>query len=118
MLSEWVTQPQFPQRELSTLNTIAGHLRSLREDSEVVAAAARLEKAAAMFEELHRLLRLSSRPGQGWLRQRGPSEGPKVSEKMQKRLQDWRDRYRKRHDRERDKDRRADQSTVLHDLEK
>ena len=118
MLSELVASPEFPQRELSTLNTIAGHLRSLRDDGEVVAAAARLEKAAAMFEELRKVLRLSSRPGQGLLRQRGPSEGPKVAEKMQKRLDDWRDRLRQRHDRERDEQKRADQSTVLKYLEK
>ena len=118
MLSELVALPEFPERELSTLNTIAGHLRSLRDDVEVVAAAARLEKAAAMFEELRQVLRLSSHPGQGLLRGRAPPEGPKVAEKMQKRLDDWRDRLRKRHDRERDEQKRADQSTVLQYLEK
>ena len=118
MLSELVASPEFPQRELSTLNTIAGHLRSLRDDVEVVAAAARLEKAAAMFEELRKVLRLSRRPGQGLLRQRGPSEGPKAAEKMEKRLDDWRDRLCKRHDREQDEEKRADQSTVLKYLEK
>jgi hypothetical protein len=117
MLSELVASPEFPQRELSTLNTIAGHLRLLCDDVEVVAAAARLEKAATMFEELRQVLRLSSHAGRGLLRQRGPSEGPKVAEKMQKWLDDWRDRLRKRHDRERDEEKRADQSTVLKYLE-
>ena len=118
VLSEVVASPEFPERELSTLNTIAGHLRSLRDDKEVVAAAARLEKAAAIFEELRQVLRLSSRPGQRWLRGQGPSEEPKVAEKMQKRLDDWRDRLRKRHDRERDEQQRADQAAVLKYLEK
>ncbi len=118
MLSELVASPEFPQRELSTFNTIAGHLRSLRDDKELVAAAARLEKAAAMFEELRKILRLSSRPGQTLLRGRGPSEGPKVAQEMQKRLNDWRDRLCKRHDRERDEEKRADQLTVLNYLEK
>ena len=77
-----------------------------------------LEKAAALFEELRKVLRLSSRPGQRLLRQRGPSEGPKVAEQMQKRLDDWRDRLRQRHDREPDEQKRADQSTVLKYLEK
>ena len=118
MLSEWVASPEFPQRELSTLDTVAGHLRSLRDDEEVVAAAARLEKAEMMFEELRRILRLSSRPGQRLLRQRGPWEGPKAAETMQKRLEDWHDRLQKRHDRERDEQKRADQATVLQYLEK
>ena len=48
------TLPEFPQRELSTLKTMARHLASLREDAEVVAAAQRLEKAAALFEELRK----------------------------------------------------------------
>ena len=118
MLRELVALPGFPERELSTLNTIAGHLGSLRDDVEVVAAAARLEKAAVLFEELRKVLRLSSRPGRRLLRQRGPSEGPKVAEQMQKRLDDWRDRLRQRHDREPDEQKRADQSTVLKYLEK
>ncbi len=118
MLSELVASPEFPQRELSTLNTIARHLRLLRDDVEVVAAAARLEKAAAMFEGLRKALRLSSRPGQTLIRGRGPSEGPKVAEMMQKRLNDWRDRLNKQHDQERDEEKRADQLTVLNYLEK
>jgi hypothetical protein len=118
MLRELVALPGFPERELSTLKTIAGHLGSLRDDVEVVAAAARLEKAAAMFEELRKVLRLSSRPDQRLLRQRGPSEGPKVVEQMQKRLHDWRDRLHQRHDREPDEQKRADQATVLKYMEK
>ena len=118
MLRELVASPEFSERELSTLNTIARHLRSLRDDKEVVAAAARLEKAAALFEELRKVLRLSSRPGQRWLRGRGPSEARKVADQMQKQLHNWRDRLRKRHDRERDEQKRADQATVLKYLEK
>jgi len=118
MLSELVAASGFPERELSTLNTVARHLRPLRDDAEVVAAAARLEKAVVMFEELRSVLRLSSRPGEGLLRQRGPSEGTKASEKMRKRLEDWRDLLQKRHDRERDEPKRDDQATVLQYLKK
>ena len=118
MRNQLVVSPRFPQREPSMLKTIAGHLQTIRDDADVVAAASRLEKAAAMFEELRRVLRLSSPPGQRLLRQRGPSEGAKAAKKMQKRLYDWRDRLRKRHDREPDEQKRADQSTVLKYLDK
>lgn len=117
-LSEVVAWPAFPQRELSTLNTIAGHLRSLYDDQEVVAAAARLEKAAALFQELRTVLRLSSRPGRRWLRGIGPAEGQHVAEQLHQRLDDWRDRLRQRRDRESDEQKRSDQSTVLKYLEK
>lgn len=118
VLRELVASPDFPTRKLSTLKTAAKHLRPLRDDQEVVAAAARLEKAAAMFEELRRVLRLSSHPNQSLLRGRGADEGPKAVEKMQKRLENWRDRLRQRHQQEQDPEKRADQLTVLQYLEK
>ena len=121
-LGDWVDQlvalPEFPQRELSTLKTMARHLSSLREDPEVVAAAQRLEKAAALFEELRKVLRLSSRPQRGLLRGRSPAEPPEVAQKMKERLEPWRDRLRQRNLREHDADKRADQQTVLGYLEK
>ena len=118
MVSQLVSSPEFPQQQLSALNTIARHLAPLRDDAEVVAVAERLEKAAALFEELRKLLRLTSHPSKGLLRGRSPSEGPQVAKKMQGRLEVWRDQLQKRHDRERDNDRRADQATVLKYLQK
>ncbi len=70
MLSEVVALPAFPQRELSTLKTIAGHLRWLRDDGTWLRPRLVWRKAAALFEELRKVLRLSSRPGRRWLRQR------------------------------------------------
>lgn len=119
LLAELIAAPNFPQQELSTLQTISRHLSSLREDAEMVAAAERLEKAAALFRELRKALRLSSLPNQRLLRGRGPSqERREVVEKMEKKLEQWRDRLSKRLLRERDKDQRDDAQTVLKYLEK
>ncbi len=119
LLHELIAMPTFPHQELSTLRTISRHLTSLREDAEVVAAAERLEKAAALFGELRKVLRLSSSPNQHLLRGRGPSqEGRAVTEKMEKNLEQWRDRLGKRFLRERDQDKRDDAQTVLKYLEK
>ena len=85
---------------------------------EVVAAAQRLEKAAAMFEELREVLRFSSRPHERLLRGRSPAETPEVAQKMEARLEQWRDRLRQWNLRERDADKRADQETVLGYLQK
>lgn len=118
LLSDLLAADNFPQREFSTLQTTARHLAALREDPQVVAAAQRLEKAGALFEELRRILRLSSQPHERWLRGRGPCEGREVVETMPQRLKQWCDRLRQRHGRERDEDKRADQKTVLGYLDK
>lgn len=107
-----------PQRELSTFRTIARHLTSLHEDQAVVAAAARLEKAAVLFEKFRKVLRLTSHPSERLLRGRVPSEERKVTELMPKRLETWRNGLQKRHDREVDVEKRADQATVLKYLRK
>jgi hypothetical protein len=117
-LANVVALPAFPQHQLSTLTTIAGHLRSLHDDPEVVAAAARLEKAAALFEELRKVLRLTSRPDQRWLRGTEPNERQNVAEQLPHQLDDWRDCLRHRRDHEPDEEKRSDQSTVLKYLEK
>jgi hypothetical protein len=121
LVSELVASPDFPGKELSTLKTMARHLAVFREDGELVATAQRLEKAAAMFEELRKVLRLNSRPGERLLRGHSPSEVVKSHEnakQLHKGLETWRDRLRQRHQRERDDHRRADQATVLRYLEK
>ena len=121
-LGKWVSEllaaENFPRREFATLQTMARHLTSLREDPQVVAAAQRLEKAAALFEELRQILRLSSQPHERWLRGQVPCEDREMLETLPKRLQQWRDRLRERNGRERDEDKRADQKTVLGYLEK
>lgn len=117
LLSELVARPDFPARKLSTLKTAAGHLALLREDEQAVAAAARLEKASSLFEELRDVLRLSSRPGRRLLRSRGPTERREVAEKMEQRLERWREQLRKRWEQESDAHRRADARTVLDYLE-
>jgi hypothetical protein len=118
LLGKLVASPGFPQRELCTLKTIAGHLRPLCDDT-LVGAAARLELAAALFEELRQVLRLSSSPGQRWQRGRGSSEETlQVAQAMQRRLENWHKQLRRRHGRERDEQRRADQAIVLQYLEK
>ena len=118
LVSELLAVDNFPQREFSTLQTMARHLASLREDPQVVAAAQRLEKAGALFEELRQILRLSSQPHERLLRGRGPCEGREVVETLPQRLKQWCDRLRQRNGRERDEDQRADQKTVLGYLEK
>lgn len=119
LLAELIASPNFPEHELSTFQTIARHLTPLREDTEVVAAAERLEKAAALFRELRKVLRLSSLPNQRLLRGRGPSqEGREVAETMEKNLEQWRDRLSQRLLRERNNDKRDDARTVLKYLEK
>ncbi len=121
LVSELVASPDFPRKELSILNTMARHLAVLREDAELVAAAQRLEKAAALFEELRKVLRLSSHPGERLLRSHAPSEAvksQKIAEQLHTGLGAWRDRLRQRHQREPDEHKRADQATVLKYLEK
>jgi hypothetical protein len=118
MLSKVVTSPKFPQRELTTLKTIARHLRSLRDNQEVVAAAAHLEMLSGVFEELRDVLRLSSCPGQRWNRGRCPSETAQIANRMVKRLHVWRDRLQRRHDRERDEQKQAAFAIVLNYLKK
>jgi hypothetical protein len=118
MVSKLLCCSEIPQREIATLNTIASHLLPLREDPEVLAAAPRLEKASALFEELRELLRLTT-PGTGrLLRGRALSENPEFTKKFQGRLEAWHDRLQKRHDRETDNHKRADQATVLKYLQK
>ncbi|MDC0935080.1 hypothetical protein OAS39_02255 [Pirellulales bacterium] len=118
LLSQLVASENFPQRELTTLKTIACHLGSLREDDEVLAAAERLEKASALFEELRDVLRLSSASDPHVLRGRAIRNDRGFAERLKKRLDRWREQLRKRQDRERDPDQHADQEIVLGYLEK
>src|SRR5205807_318386 len=93
----------------------------LREDAEAVAAAGRLEKAAALFDELRVVLRLGSQPREPVLRGRAPSEageGREAAQQIHEGLEAWRDRLQKRQAGECDEHQRADQATVLRYLQK
>lgn len=120
LVSRLVATPNFPSKQWPTLKTMARHLAILREDQELQDSAERLEKAAALFEELRQVLRLSSQPGDRLLRGHPAqdADNQKTVEQLQKALETWWDRLRQRRQRERDKDRRADQEIVLRYLEK
>lgn len=121
MLSEIVDSPTFPRKDLSTLHTMARHLAPLREDTEVVGVAARLEKAANLFERLRKVLRLDHRPHEPILRGHGLTTGSEDKGdvvQVRRGLKKWRDQLEKRHEQESDKDKRADQQTVLNYLKK
>ncbi len=107
----------FLQKELSTLGTIARHLAPLRKDAEVLAAAERLEKAEALFEELRRVLRLTS-DLHPLLHRRVPADAPTIAKEMEKSFHAWKKRLGRRLASERDADKVADLQTVLGYLEK
>jgi len=106
----------FPSQNFSTLVTMWRHLSALEDDAAIVAAAERLEQAAALFDELREVLRLNSSP-EHLLRGRGPSETQEEIEGIPQRLEQWQTRLQRRVSRENDTDRRRDQQTVLDYLE-
>jgi hypothetical protein len=108
----------FPQKEFSTLATITRHLAPLREDAEVVAAAARLEKAEALFEELRGLLRLSSAPLGPVLHRRVPADAPAIAAEREKSFRMWKDQLHQRLASEGDTDKADDLKAVLGYVEK
>jgi hypothetical protein len=112
------TAANFPQVELSTLGTITRHLAPLREDAEVVAAAERLEKAEALFEELRGLLRLTSDPHDPVLHRRVPADAVAIAVEREKSFHAWMEQLRQRLVAECDADKVVDLRTVLGYLEK
>jgi hypothetical protein len=92
------------------------HLSALEEDTEAVAAAERLEQAAALFEELREVLRLNSSP-EHLLRGRGPTETRAEIEAVPERLKQWQEVLQARIACETDAERRRDQKVVLDYLE-
>ena len=120
-LSEWldgvIASEDFPRRGFSTLETIARHLAPLREDPELTAAAQRLEKASALFEELRGVLRLTHTPRERTLRTRKPVESGEQVQQIAEDLTQWREALQNRFSRERDPDKREDEALVLKYLE-
>jgi hypothetical protein len=121
-LYDWLVKvagaAEFPRKELSTLGTITRHLAPLRDDAEVVAAAERLEKAEALFEELRGLLRLTSDPNGPVLHRRIPADAAAIAEEMDRSFHAWKDELHQRLASERDADKSADLQAVLAYLEK
>ncbi len=107
-----------PNQALSTLQTIRHHLTTVMEDKELTAAAARLEKAAALFNELRVELRLESDGAHPLLRQRPVADGPVMARQREAQLQKWTDQLNKRRALESDADRIADFTIVLGYLQK
>jgi len=120
-LNQWLktvlAAKDFPGEKFSTLVTMSRHLSALEDDAAVMAAAERLEQAAALFDELREVLRLNRSP-EHLLRGRGPKEGPAEIQDISKRLKRWQRKLQRRMSREKDGDRRRDQQVVLNYLEK
>jgi len=119
-LGQWLktllAAKDFPRQDFSTLATMLRHLTALEEDTEAVAAAERLEQAAALFAELREVLRLNSSP-EHLLRGRGPTETRAEIEAVPERLKQWQEVLRARITCETDAERRRDQKVVLDYLE-
>jgi hypothetical protein len=102
----------FPRQDFSTLVTMSRHLSALEDDAAIVAAAKRLEAAAALFNEVRDVLRLNSSP-EHLLRGCEPRETLEVIQSVPERLKQWQARLQRRLSREKDADHRRDQQTVL-----
>ena len=84
----------------------------------MVAAAERLEKAEALFEELRGLLRLTSDPHGPVLHRRVAADAPAIAEEREKSFQVWMKHLGQRLNAECDADKVVDLQTVLGYLEK
>lgn len=122
LLEQWLREvtgaADFSPTALKTLKTTAGHLAVVREDADLAAAAQRLEKAAALFEELRGVLRLTSDPGAIPRCRQGQGDGPAVAQHIPKRLKQWTRQLRQRRASEQDPDKLRDLDTVLGYLDK
>jgi hypothetical protein len=107
-----------PNRAFPTLETIHHHLATVVEDKELVGAAKRLEKAAALFNELRDVLRLGSDGPRPLLHQRPVADGPVLARQREEHLQEWTDQLNCRRALETDADRTADFTIVLDYLQK
>lgn len=101
----------------STLQTMRRHLASLEQDPDLSAAAARLEKAAALFNELRLTLRLSPQTPLTGPRL-APAEAPPQAQLREQDLGRWSALLQERTTTEQDPDRLADLQTVRSYLDK
>jgi hypothetical protein len=103
---------------LSTLETIQCHLTTVVQDTELVAAAERLEKAAVLFNELRATLRLTGDRCHPLLHQRSVADAPAPVLRRAEDLQKWLERLKQRRASESEADRAADLDIVVGYLEK
>ena len=101
-----------------TLATILRHLAKVVQDTELVAAAERLEKAATVFNELRDVLRLSSDGNRPLLHHRSVDNGLLQTQQTEEHLQNWIDRLHQRHRSETDADLANDLAIVLDYVQK
>lgn len=107
-----------PNQAFPTLETIRHHLATVVEDKELMGAAGRLQKAAALFNELRDVLRLGSDGPHPLLHQRPVADGPVLARQREEYLQKWTDQLYHRRASECDADRTADFTIVLDYLQK
>ena len=117
-LVQTVAAMDSPNQVYPTLETILGHLTTVVEDGELVAAAERLEKAASLFNELRDVLRLSSDGRRPLLHQCSIADGPISAQQREEQLLKWIDQLHHRQASESNADRAADIATVLDYLQK
>jgi hypothetical protein len=107
-----------PNRAFSTLETIRRHLAAVVEDKELVAAAERLEKAAALFNELRTVLRLGIAGHHPRWHPQPVADGSVETRRREEHLQQWTDQLHERRGSESDAHRAADLTIVLDYLQK
>jgi hypothetical protein len=107
-----------PNQAFPTLETIRRHLAAVLEDKELVAAAERLEKAAALFNELRTVLRLDRASHHPRWHPQPVADGPVETRQREEHLQHWTDQLHERRVSESDADRAADLTLVLDYLQK
>ncbi len=109
---------RLPDTHRQTVETLARILAPVHDDGGLRAAAARLEKAVAVFEQLRHVLRLSPRAGMSLLRQHPSPQTLAHALQAPQRLKDWRSDLGRTHDESADPERRADAKVVLDQLAK
>jgi hypothetical protein len=118
-LVQMIPTTDSPNQSLSSLKTIMRHLAVVVEDKELVATAERLEKSAALLDELREALRLKRNDQRPVLRQRVMADEPALSVLHREELfRKWGDGLDARLAAESDSDRIADLTIVLDYLRK
>jgi hypothetical protein len=105
-------------RQFQTIQTIREKLAAVREDEELVAAAARLEKAGKLFAEVRAALHFESPGNKPILRQHPPRSTLEVALQVESRLEVLRCKQERIASDSADADRRNDARVVLNYLDK
>lgn len=104
-------------RQFQTFQTIQGKLAVVREDEELVMAAARLEKAQKLFSELRGILHFDSPVNKPVLRQHPPRSTLAIALQIESRLKAFRTKQERIVAGNSDADRRDDARVVLRYLD-